>query len=763
MARFFNLGAETGHATSEGLGVGAGVPTFDTTSPRSGARNYRYPVAGTSASVFHTQGFSGVIGNTYFFRGYFRWDANPATTVNIIAFMTGTTGAFVSARLSSTGQVALWQDVGTVQQIGSATAVLALNTWHMIELSAKVGTGATDDIALRVNGIIIASATGITMSDTNIGQVRFGWIGAPGTNRILDVDDVAMNDSTGTEQNSWPGAAKIVFLRPISDAQVGSWVAGASTTVDLWNAIDNIPPVGVAAPGTATSQINSSTVNGAAGYRANLQSYDAAGIPSTATIRVLQILTVVAEAATTGSKAQQQELISNPAVTPDAAQNITETAAGTFPTGWATFRTSSLYNPAGIVRSTSPVVEVRRTDTGGRSHTVCLMGLWVEYEEGAALTPISATDSTVIGSTDRLSIAETLALAQTDATALAALEAIVSALTTAQTDTTSIGSTAEVSSAGYLSTSTDATTISGPDATSKLETASKASNDASAIGSTDVASASAQDTKTATDAGSLGSSETVASVVQGSVSDTTSIASPEAVQTSTGASLNDASSVASTDSGSTARSTAQADSTAVGSTDSSQTSTGYSVADAGSVTSPDSGAVSSVDAKTTTDTTVISAADTTTRLETSLLVASDATVVSATEARSISAAMGIPDTTAISTTEALSTSTALTAFDAVVVSSTDSVATLVLIPATDTTSIGSLDSATASLSWALMDAMIIGSIDVAGLTISENIYVPFRVFVAQDRLLDFGARGRGLIAKASIRDLIHIASRRIGR
>src|SRR5213079_3376565 len=84
-----------------------------------------------------------------------------------------------------------------------------------------------------------------TASATSVGNASFGWITNPGASKVLNIDDVAINDISGTTQTSWPGEGNIVLLKPTSDNQIGSWTGGAGGTTNLWDAVNNTPPVGI--------------------------------------------------------------------------------------------------------------------------------------------------------------------------------------------------------------------------------------------------------------------------------------------------------------------------------------------------------------------------------------------------------------------------------------------------------------------------------------------------------------------------------------
>lgn len=160
-----------------------------------------------------------------------RFPAFPTVNASIFRFRKGSdSGNLISARLLTDGTVDLQNNIGGVP-IGSPSSALATDAWHTIEVAIQINSGvSTDDYAeLRVNGVSVASASNLSLTgSTNTpGQLLWGWIFGPGANRVLYVDNVALNDSTGTADASWPDwprftAGRRVFVpRPTPFRRIG--------------------------------------------------------------------------------------------------------------------------------------------------------------------------------------------------------------------------------------------------------------------------------------------------------------------------------------------------------------------------------------------------------------------------------------------------------------------------------------------------------------------------------------------------------------
>lgn len=268
MARLFTSGAETRHATTESVTL-AGAAVFVTTNPRSGSANYRSVSAiGTAQATI-----TGVTSRPYYARGFFYVSALDDAMGNLIALGAVTV---VGAKVYADGSVAVLN--GATELFRSAAGLVSAGAYFMLELALSVGSGATDYIECRVGGSSIYSTSTASVTDSAPTLARFGPAGA--TSSTVDFDDLAVNDNQGSSQTSWPGNGKVVVLDPVSDSARGAnWLAGAGATTNLWDAVDNTPPVGVVlASATNTSQVKNSAKDTVGVYTAACQTYSASGV-----------------------------------------------------------------------------------------------------------------------------------------------------------------------------------------------------------------------------------------------------------------------------------------------------------------------------------------------------------------------------------------------------------------------------------------------------------------------------------------------------
>ncbi len=379
----------------------ATLVTRDTTTKRSGAAAVRCNSGAGNAAAYAMP-----IGNPWSSFSYFqvaiRVDALPGSTVGIIRCNDSTTLAGSNqfeVKLTSAGLLQLFNGSGGAQ-IGASSSAISTNTWYVIEFKYD---GA--NIETRIDGAtwIASTSWGAT------GSVRrwwCGWHAAPGANKSIYFDDLIIrSDSSGDLTTTWINGDKVVMALPISDVQAGSWTGGAGGTTNLYDAINNTPPIGTATE-TNLTQIESADTSGDNStdeYRFNMTTYTNLGISSTDIIKTINPYFWHGEDAGTGTKTGSWGL-QNPA---HGVQNATfgsftfgddQGALGTWPSSWALsgddFNNASYDMPTGITKGNSPVGYLRKTDTGSRVASVCFFGLYIAYQvsSGTAYTR-SASDT----------------------------------------------------------------------------------------------------------------------------------------------------------------------------------------------------------------------------------------------------------------------------------------------------------------------------------------------------------------------------------
>jgi hypothetical protein len=368
MARLMTCGFEGGSLAADLLisgffdsGLGGTSYAYSTTTVRSGARALQLK-GGDSQNLGLNAGSSTT--NTYYMRLALYPTTRDASDWYVIQITDGSTGLQFTVKPTGAMEV---ENYSSNSAVITGVGTLALNTWTVIEVSYVPGTGAT---VVRVNGVQVASGT----IETTTGA--FCYIANMFGAGVAFVDDWAINDSTGAAQNSWPGLGQVVHLQPVSDNGRIGWVAGVSGTTNLWDAVNNAPPVGVAqASGTVTSQIEDNANNTTDTYVAALQTYTAAGVPAGSTVVLAKPYALIGNSSTTVR--QGGVTTTNPTIS-ETVQGTPAAVAGTFPTNWSLLSPSPTMSPT-VTLGTAPTLTLRKATASADYLMCCAMALLVEY------------------------------------------------------------------------------------------------------------------------------------------------------------------------------------------------------------------------------------------------------------------------------------------------------------------------------------------------------------------------------------------------
>jgi hypothetical protein len=402
MARLVTCGWETA-VVGEGGGASSTTYSVVTTPVRSGQYALQ-PAAGQTpvgvtygSTAANNAAFTAALDVTYFIR---LWIYFAATGGDVkLGFVGGGGGSInnVDANLNASGQVELRFN-GVVK---ATSAVLATGAWHLIELSAKITSTTSDVGQLRVNGTDLGTFT----ADANMNTVpTVGIANHIAGSTVVTYDDLAINDSTGATQNSWPDHGKLLLLKPVADSAKGAgWTTDSAGTTNFFTATAGVNGIADTTAGDGTHQIRNAASNANSAYDAQVTDYATAGVTAGDTIRAVQAITLTGAPVTTSAKLGTVGVVSNPAGT---MGNLgTQNTAGAFwggsaastPGGW-----KWSYGPYEVAPSvtlgTRPVVRINQVTASTRIAMVDFLGLYVDYTPPGGTTYNDSGSGTVTSS-----------------------------------------------------------------------------------------------------------------------------------------------------------------------------------------------------------------------------------------------------------------------------------------------------------------------------------------------------------------------------
>ncbi|HET9198223.1 MAG TPA: LamG-like jellyroll fold domain-containing protein [Solirubrobacterales bacterium] len=393
------LTAAVGRSTEPGVSI-SGSPTIDTAVARSGAACVKLASGSTNYAQLATVS---TLGRAYYYRFAYRFTGFPAAT-GAIARLIDSTGTVLELTVTAAGKLEMWNAVAAAHPAGESPPTLEVGRWYVIEVLCRVNAEGKGKVAWRLDGATIAAEQEMSVRNLGINTFRVGNIG--GGAFVSYTDDWAVNDDQGADENSWPGhLRKIAVLRPIADGARVGWTAGAGGTTKLYDALDNIPPVGtVLGSATNTSQIKDANANSTDALELSMAKYSSAigsggaGLIPPDEVKVLGILIRGGQNTVTG-RGIGITLVSNPAKAEVTGGFLSEIAEAD-PVGWRTvtnIAAAYLYNPT-VEKDVSPVVKVRKSVNTSDAIMVDQVLLLVEYEPGIEYVDAGGGTATASGS-----------------------------------------------------------------------------------------------------------------------------------------------------------------------------------------------------------------------------------------------------------------------------------------------------------------------------------------------------------------------------
>jgi hypothetical protein len=250
------------HSTS--LGGGASL-TIVTTPVHSGTYSLRAENTGANGQAeVRRLDFPAMTSGSVFNRFYFRWNIRPTANDTILYQESdgGGDAQRIFLRGSSNGSAVLILENPPSSSTQTGTQALTVDTWYRIELDTLL-SDTVGQVVLRLYEADSTTALetltingGVDTLPTNIARMRWGAMEAR-TNYRFYFDDIAVNDSGGTFQNTQAGPGKVFLLEPSGDNTVTWTKDGSAAEATNWEGVDDLP----GAPDDGVTY-NSKTSNG---------------------------------------------------------------------------------------------------------------------------------------------------------------------------------------------------------------------------------------------------------------------------------------------------------------------------------------------------------------------------------------------------------------------------------------------------------------------------------------------------------------------
>jgi len=229
MTRIVTDGAEMGDLTIFNGGFTAGATTNTSTNPSSGSRCYRF-ASGTGI-------ISVPSASEYFVRTRLRPDTIGSSNLQVLNWRNGTTtlGNIIVNTVNNL--------VVTVTGSSGSSAVAGIPSaqYSLFETHVKIAnTGGVIECA--IDGVPIFGFTGDTQPAAITTINNFQWGFTTAGNISYNMDDIAINDTAGLNDNTWCGDGRVLLMTPDADGDAIELTRGGTDSGANWSQVDEIPP-----------------------------------------------------------------------------------------------------------------------------------------------------------------------------------------------------------------------------------------------------------------------------------------------------------------------------------------------------------------------------------------------------------------------------------------------------------------------------------------------------------------------------------------
>ena len=224
MARRFSTGYELNRVgaleEADGTPGGGGVTS---TGHRTG--NYGQRSNPTAGIKFFEWYWDDADVSEGYFRIYVKVATLPSANTAIFRVVNNAGTTQFDVRLTTTGTLQARGQGGS--NIGSASSAINDGNYHRLECRIYDESAANGTCEVRLDGTAFASQSNTTPDIDAFRKIQIGIIDS--TTADVYMDDVAMNDNSGSFQNSWPGPGAIIHIYPNSSGDNAQWTPSAGS------------------------------------------------------------------------------------------------------------------------------------------------------------------------------------------------------------------------------------------------------------------------------------------------------------------------------------------------------------------------------------------------------------------------------------------------------------------------------------------------------------------------------------------------------
>jgi hypothetical protein len=396
----------------------------------------------------------------FYLRAYVNFATLPSAENKILGFRAS--GGFgvpqTNISIDNTGALRLYNN--TTTQIGSASSPLSTGQWYRIELKIdKTPAGGSQIVEAKIDGVVFATASNLTVNQAQSIVIGGNLNSEAQTTGNWFFDDIAVNDSTTSNQNTYPGPGHIIHLKPNAAGDVNGFLVQVGGTAGSSN---NFTRVNEVTPNDATSYNASAALNAE-----DLFNCDDSGIGSSDLVRVVSVgvrmanlvsadataaIKLEIEKTGSGTKSQSADII------PNSTSFATNAAANP-----RNYPLTTYQDPDGAnwTQTTLDSMQIGYIEDVANTQSIAISAIWalVDYlPVGETTTSTSTSSSTSTTTTSTSTTTTSTSTTTTTSTSTSTTTTSTSTTTTTSTSTSTTTTSTSTSTTTTTSTSTSTTT-----------------------------------------------------------------------------------------------------------------------------------------------------------------------------------------------------------------------------------------------------------------------------------------------------------------
>ena len=149
---------------------------------------------------------------------------------------------------TSTGNIVARQGNGTAGAlVGTSSAPMSQNAWHVVEWRVQITSTTVGVVEVWLDGTRVINFSGDNTGTSTLNVLTL-FLGhganytASGAAMFVGLDDIAVNDVSGSMNNARPGDGRVVLLSPTGAGSNSGLTRGGTDTGANWSQTSELPP-----------------------------------------------------------------------------------------------------------------------------------------------------------------------------------------------------------------------------------------------------------------------------------------------------------------------------------------------------------------------------------------------------------------------------------------------------------------------------------------------------------------------------------------